>query len=133
MFSLESRNLLSCLYLKTNLPLDLISVIILKSEKNIKNAKRDLNFKNFCRGKSKYAARRRAKQVDKCLECGNFTHIGRCRPMPSYSQSECAVALRKDPVRLKAEGSLRPNSNAEAMIDELVSRRASKLRLNSLF
>lgn len=133
MFSLESRVLLSCLYFKTQLPLDLINIIVFKSEKNVKSFKRDVNFKNFCRGKSKYAAKRRAKQVDKCLNCGNFSHDGRCRSMPTNSQMECAFALRKDPVRLKAEGSLRPNSNAEAMIDALVLKRASKLRLNSLF
>ena len=124
MLSSESLALLSCLFLRTHLPSDIQRDIVMRLEKNVR---RNQNYAKFHRGTSIYAAKRRAKHVGKCWKCGALIHNGACRELPTTSQSECASALREDPVKLKAEGVLRPNSNASAMIEELVSLRISKL------
>ncbi|GJZ23775.1 putative reverse transcriptase domain-containing protein [Tanacetum coccineum] len=72
------------------------------------------------------AIKRRAKSIFKCYKCGAFEHVFACRRMPTRAQSECALALRKDPVKLYNEGTLRKDSNAQQMIEDLLWIRSYK-------
>lgn len=128
MLSPLSQVLLSSLYIASNLPPDIQRDIVLKFEKNVK---RDTNFANFGRGTSKSAAKKRAKYFGKCWKCGALIHANACKDLPTTSQLECAFTLRQDPITLKAQKILRPNSNASALVDELIAIRRSKLKSNT--
>nr|AVL25842.1 putative nucleic acid binding protein [Arracacha latent virus V] len=54
-------------------------------------------------GKSKSSAKRRARRHDRCLKCGAFSHINKCKIMPSVSQSGCQSYLISGPTRFVTE------------------------------
>ena len=131
MLSDNIRTLVNCLYFQSHLPFDIRQDIFLRCKSIQRKALSKHNFEHFGRGTSKCARKRRAIQAGKCWKCGALMHFSKCRKLPTNSQSECADALRRDPVKLKAEGTLRPNSNVSIMIDDLLFLRLCKLAPNN--
>ncbi|ACN58193.1 nucleic acid binding protein [Red clover vein mosaic virus] len=71
------------------------------------------------RGTSKSAVKRRCAKLGLCSSCGRVLHYGLCNKNQTYSQWELLASLRGEPIRLKAEKSLRLNSAAEGCNGEL--------------
>jgi hypothetical protein len=64
------------------------------------------------RGRSRSAFKRRCAKIGCCSKCGKCVHQGNCSKNQTYSQWEVLESLQRDPIRLKAEKSLRRDSNA---------------------
>ncbi|GKB51399.1 putative reverse transcriptase domain-containing protein [Tanacetum coccineum] len=123
----EAYTFLRFLQFETYIPGVLREDIITIYEIDTKEDRRIHNREFFGRGTSMSAIKRRAKSIFKCYKCGAFEHVFACRRMPTRAQSECALALRKDPVKLYNEGTLRKDSNAQQMIEDLLWIRSYKL------
>lgn len=123
----EAHILLRFLHFETNIPAELRYNIIAIFEIDTKENRRVYNRDFFCRGTSMSAVKRRAKSVYRCYKCGAFEHVFACQRHPTRAQSDCAYALRHDPVIVYYEGTLRNNSDAQRMIEDLLWIRSFKL------
>lgn len=107
------------LCLRSVLPID-VCINIAKRVMFANKKGRKLPLTALGRGTSKSAFKRRCAKIGCCSMCGRVLHEGPCGKNQTYSQWELLASLREDPIRLKAERSLRLNSAAERCNGELV-------------
>lgn len=107
------------LCLRVLIPTDLCVNIAKRVAASNKIARR-LPLDALGRGTSKSAFKRRCAKLGLCSSCGRVLHNSLCNKNQTYSQWELLASLREDPIRLKAEKSLRLNSAAERCNGELV-------------
>nr|AHA31806.1 nucleic acid binding protein [Garlic virus D] len=111
-------NLLCCLHFsQPSLPKDLKELIFSHCVDCCKLVRKISQNKPF-QGTSKCAKRRRAKRYNRCFDCGAFLVDGhRCKVFVSNAHSDVLAVIHEGPVKLYAERSYRPNSDAAQLIE----------------
>jgi hypothetical protein len=96
-------NVLCCVHLaKPYLPEELRKIIFENCDPVFKQARRDAQNPPFC-GTSKFARGRRAVRYYKCLNCGKWSHPGRCGRRKTESQYEFLQLMRLGAIRYPIE------------------------------
>nr|AGG13281.1 NTBP [Garlic virus A] len=111
-------NLLCCLqFAQPVLPQDLIKFLFSSCVYSCKLARKASENKPF-QGTSKFAQRRRAKRYNRCFDCGAYlVDNHKCRVLTSRAQSDVLAVIHEGPVKLYAERTYRPNSDAAQLIE----------------
>nr|AEV51804.1 NABP [Garlic virus A] len=114
----QDFNLLCCLHLaKPSLPRDLKTLLFFSCVNECKLVRKSSQNKPF-QGTSKFAQRRRAKRYNRCFECGAYLlNNHECRILTSRAQSDVLAVIHEGPVKLHAERTYRPNSDAALLIE----------------
>nr|QED44204.1 NBP [Garlic virus A]QED44354.1 NBP [Garlic virus A]QED44360.1 NBP [Garlic virus A] len=114
----QDFKLLCCLHFgKPTLPQDLKELLFLTCVNERKLVRKFSQNKPF-QGTSKFAQRRRAKRYNRCFDCGAYLLDNhRCKILTSRAQSDALAVIREGPVKLHAERTYRPNSDAALLIE----------------
>ncbi|KAI3797200.1 hypothetical protein L1987_32455 [Smallanthus sonchifolius] len=85
-----------------------------------------------CCGISKSAIKRRAKRYERCPNCGNWSHEGKCSKNQTESQHEYTELIKVGAIRLQAERSLRKDSYVYLRVKEEVKFLKTRFGLDNL-
>nr|QED44408.1 NBP [Garlic virus A]QED44413.1 NBP [Garlic virus A] len=111
-------NLLCCLHFsQPSLSQDLRALLFTNCVNECKLLRKAIQNKPF-QGTSKFAQRRRAKRYNRCFNCGAYIlDDHKCRTLVSRAQSDVLAVIHEGPVKLYAERTYRPNSDAAQLIE----------------
>nr|QED44150.1 NBP [Garlic virus A]QED44174.1 NBP [Garlic virus A] len=111
-------NLLCCLHFaQPSLSQDLKTLLFFSCVAECKLIRKTSQNKPF-QGTSKFAQRRRAKRYNRCFNCGAYLlNNHECRILVSRAQSDVLAVIHEGPVKLYAERTYRPHSDAAQLIE----------------
>nr|QED44258.1 NBP [Garlic virus A] len=111
-------NLLCCLHFaQPSLSQDLKNLLFFNCVDECKLIRKFSQNKPF-QGTSKFAQRRRAKRYNRCFDCGAYLlNNHKCRILVSRAQSDVLAVIHEGPVKLHAERTYRPHSDAAQLIE----------------
>nr|QED44264.1 NBP [Garlic virus A]QED44275.1 NBP [Garlic virus A] len=111
-------NLLCCLHFaQPSLSRDLKNLLFFSCVDQCKLIRKTSQNKPF-QGTSKFAQRRRAERYNRCFDCGAYLlNNHECKILVSRAQSDVLAVIHEGPVKLYAERTYRPHSDAAQLIE----------------